>query len=258
MEAHIHRINVDRLYIERDSFIHRMDARVKTISFLLLIFSIVSLHDLYLCLLVFLIALIVLKRFGIGVKKLIYPSTIVATVFVIILFTYGGSKLLWQYSFLKITEESLSFAFLILFRVWACLAVFYLYISTTRTNEIVAALSWLKVPETIVDLMLLMLRYVGTLSKEAERMYFSAKSRHAFSKDLPYSKKMRNFGMLAGALLLRSVDRADRVYLGMLSKGFKFKIHLRKLTKRDLAQIAALSSLSALLVIIDRVVLCLR
>lgn len=252
----IHRINIDKLYLEKDSFIHQADARVKTISTILLIFSVVSLHNSYLCLAIFFVAIAILKKLGIKVKTLLYPSTVVATIFVIILFTYGGKNLIWQYSFLKITEESLSFAFLILFRVWACLAIFYIYMSTTKTNEIVAALSWLKVPETIVDLMLLMLRYVGTLSKEAERMYFSAKSRHAFSSDLPYFKKLKNFGMIAGALFLRSIDRADRVYIGMLSKGFKFKVSLKKLTKREIIQIVALIFISLSIVFVDRVMLC--
>ena len=49
---------------------------------------------------------------------------------------------------------------------------------------------------------------------------------------------------------------ADRVYLGMLSKGFKFKVSLKKLTKREIIQIVVLIFISLSIVFVDRVMLC--
>ncbi len=258
MEVHISRIDLERNYSERETFVHKMDARVKTISILILLFTIVSMKDLYVPIAMLAFCILMLKKLGIKFKKLFYPSTIVATIFILILFTYGGERVIWEFWVLKVTFESLHFAFLIFLRVLACLALLYIYISTTRISEALASLSWLRFPKTLIDLSYLMIRFVSNLSRDAEKMYFAAKSKHAFSNSLPYFKRIKNFGIVAGSLFLRALDRADRVYLGLLSKGYGNNLRIfayKKLRFRDLAQLIAISAFAAASVYIDRVIL---
>ncbi len=250
----IHRIYIDTFYIEGKSILHEMDPRVKTILALLLIFSIVSMREIYIPLAVFVSSLIILLILGSDLRKLLISLSLTASIVLIILFTYGGKESIWSFGFLSLTKESLKFSLLIFFRALACISILIIYLSTTRTNEIVQSLAWFKIPEVMITLSLMMLRYIGTLSKEAERMFFSAKSRHAFSNFLPYHKRVYNLGTLAGALFLRSIDRAERVYLGMLSKGYSIKLEQKPFKATYVFQTIVIVLIVLLMVYADRMI----
>ncbi len=256
MELHVHRVSLHEHYIDGETPLHRADARVKTISTLILLFLIISTKHVALILLPPTIASLALLRFPL--RKLSLPSTVIVTVFFIVLLTYGGEGVMWRWWIFSITEESFAFSITILTRVFASLGVVFTFLATTKTFDVLEALRWMKLPKTVIDLSYLMLRYVGLLSQEAERMYFAAKSKHAFSPDLPYSKKLGNLGMLAGSLLLRAIDRSERVYMGMLSKGYDGEIRYRKcrgLTFLDYTILTTIVVLAVLALHVDGVVL---
>ncbi len=240
---YIHRVSLQEHYIDGDTAIHRLDARVKTVSTIILLFLIISTHHAAFILMPLAIIMLLLLRFPL--KKLLVPSTVVATVFLIVLLTYGGEGEIWRWWIFSITKESMAFSLLILVRVVASLGVVFVFLATTRTADVLASLRWMRVPKTIIDLSYLMARYVEVLSHEAERMYFAAKSRHAFSSDLPYSKKLGNLGMLAGSLLLRAIDRSERVYMGMLSKGYDGEMKYGRYSSLKLADYAFLAAIAA-------------
>jgi cobalt/nickel transport system permease protein len=83
-----------------------------------------------------------------------------------------------------------------------------------------------------------MFRYLFVLAEEAVRMSRAYQSRCPRRQTL---KDAENIGRLAGALMLRTYNRAERIYLAMLSRGFtgEFRtLSVQKLTFADIAFLA--------------------
>ncbi len=72
------------------------------------------------------------------------------------------------------------------------------------------------VPRVFVAQLLFLYRYLFVVADEGVRMMRSLEFRSAG----PRSLRLRVYGSLVGQLLLRSMDRADRVYRAMVARGF--------------------------------------
>lgn len=120
--------------------------------------------------------------------------------------------------------------------VTACLVL----VSTTGLDKIAQALRTLKVPGIFVLQLLLTFRYLSVLIEELTRMV------RAYTLRAPQQKgvRLKDGGSFAGQLLLRSLDRAERVYEAMKLRGFHGEYHAygnSKITKKDLLYLMAWS-----------------
>ena len=93
----------------------------------------------------------------------------------------------------------------------------YLLIATTTIEEICYAMRMLHVPKILVTVILLTYRYVMILGEEADRIMTAYQLRAPSQKGIHYSA----WGSLVGQWLLRSFDRAERIYESMTLRGFK-------------------------------------
>lgn len=91
-----------------------------------------------------------------------------------------------------------------------------LLLVTTGMDKIAAALRMLKVPKVFVLQLLLTYRYISVLMEEVGRIL------RAYSLRAPKQKGVHRsaWGSLAGQLILRTFDRAQRVYQAMCLRGF--------------------------------------
>lgn len=91
-----------------------------------------------------------------------------------------------------------------------------LLIATTGMDRLGAALRMLKVPKIFVLQLLLTYRYISVLIEEIARM------QRAYALRAPREKGIRFsvWGSFAGQLMLRTFDRAERVYQSMSLRGF--------------------------------------
>ena len=94
-------------------------------------------------------------------------------------------------------------------------------VSTTGMDKIAQALRTLKVPNIFVLQLLLTFRYISVLIEELARML------RAYGLRAPRQKgvKLKDSGSFAGQLLLRTFDRAQRVYDSMRLRGFNGEYH---------------------------------
>ena len=92
-----------------------------------------------------------------------------------------------------------------------------LLISTTGITKIALALRMIWVPKIFILQFLLTYRYISVLIEEVGRIL------RAYSLRSPREKGIRfsNWGSLTGQLLIRTLDRAQRVYYSMCCRGFK-------------------------------------
>jgi cobalt/nickel transport system permease protein len=90
-------------------------------------------------------------------------------------------------------------------------------LQATGPAALLEALGRLRVPAIFITLMALMMRYLGVLEDEASRMM-----RARSLRGTPPTVRARAAvaGAMVGSLLVRSVERAERVSLAMQARGF--------------------------------------
>ena len=127
----------------------------------------------------------------------------------------------WAFGPLLITGGWISFISILLKFTLTTLAALLL-IATTTLPDLGAALHRLGLPRPLVVQLLFIYRYLSVLLTEAGRMTQACELRAAPGSGLPY----RTWGSLLGQLLLRTIDRAERIYAAMCCRGFDGEIKL--------------------------------
>lgn len=90
-------------------------------------------------------------------------------------------------------------------------------VSVTPFSALLAAASALGCPDVLVATTALVYRYLSVLRERAAATMASARAR-GFSSRSP--ERLSTAGAMLGALLLGSLDRADRVHAAMLARGW--------------------------------------
>jgi len=210
---------LDRLSY-RDSLIHRLDPRVKVIATVLFLFTVISFPKYEVVALVpfFLFPALLMTigeipiLFILRKVLLVSPFAILVGVFNTLLDTgivaviYGVPVSAGFLSFLSIL---LKFALTV--------SAALLLIATTSFPGVCHALRRLGVPAIFVTQLLFLYRYLFVLTEEAMRV-IRARDMRSFGTR---GTEMKVFARLIGTLLFRTVDRAERIYCAMLSRGFQ-------------------------------------
>ena len=82
------------------------------------------------------------------------------------------------------------------------------------------ALSQVGLPPLLLSIVTLMMRYLDVLHEELVRMNRARMARSAGRRAPTWWWRAATTGQIAGSLLVRSLDRGDRVYLAMKSRGY--------------------------------------
>lgn len=109
---------------------------------------------------------------------------------------------------------------------WLSVQAAVLLAATTRLPDLLVALRAIRVPRLLVSVIGLMWRYMFVLVEEAARLLRARQSRSSISGEggrrtggsLVWRAKVA--GGMAGGLFLRSIERSERVYAAMLSRGY--------------------------------------
>lgn len=231
------------LYAHRESFIHQRSAKVKVLfTFAFIIFLNLTPHaswSAYLLFLILALALVLSSRVGLG---LVLKRSLFALLFVLaaIPLVFTGSDLqrtLVLPGGLRVAYSlsGLSHFASIGIKSWISVLVAALLAATTQFTDILKALAGLKVPKLFVAIVGLMWRYLFVITDEVRRMLRARSSRSAFALNgrraggsLAWRAKVT--GGMAGSLLLRSIERSDKVYAAMLSRGYNGTLPAQEVT----------------------------
>ena len=219
-------------YHETDSFIHRLDPRVKVAVTVIFILSNALLPDgAWLAFgLAWLFLLAANARSGLGVAFTLKRSIIAlpfALIAVTVLFTIPGEAVfsfrLWMWD-LSITDMGLLRFESIVVRSWLSVQMAILLVGTTRFPDIVHALEHLRVPSILTTIIAFLYRYLFVLADEVSRLLRAREARSAAAAGSrsggSVAWRARVAGNMAGQLFLRSYERSDRVYNAMLARGY--------------------------------------
>ena len=237
-----------------------LDARIRLVIAVAAIFGVVFMEHWQTILIIISasVALVFYSRASMRtyLKRLLYPSYIIILVAMVQPFTYGSTVAAIVPGIgLPVFQEGIAFGVLVFARALAAVSVLNLLVLVTPMETIMDSLRWFRVPDVILDTMMLMYRYIAIVSEESGRMRKAQESRLGYSKAVSIRRKLANFGTLAGMLLTRSFDRAVKVGDAMIARGYAgtsslFTYSTAKLRRRD-----ALTGLLALAAVIALVLL---
>lgn len=217
-------------YLEGASAVHRLDPRVKVLVALGFILGVALLPDAawmaYGAAALLIAAATVAARLSPGLvvrRSLLGLPFLLAAVTV--LFTVPG-RALWSGPWgLALTDAGLMRFGSIVARSLLSIAAAVLLTATTRFPDVLHALRHLRVPAVLVGIIAFMYRYLFVLVEEVQRLL---RARAARSARLPGTKgggslgwRAAVVGHMAGQLLVRSLDRSDRVYQAMQARGYR-------------------------------------
>ena len=131
-------------------------------------------------------------------------------------FTMGGEPLFVLGPFTA-SREGIAHAALIACKVTASVLIVMALLPVNDPLRLGSALRALYVPERLVRLFLLAARYVGLLREEASRLHDAMRMRAFRPRSTRHT--WRSYGNLVGMLLVRALDRAERVDEAMLCRG---------------------------------------
>ncbi len=207
----------------QDTPIHRIEPRVKIITTMLFLVTVVSMPSYQVSGLMpfFLYPVFILAIGNIPVRFLLKKLLMVSPfVLMVALFNPLFDKTpVFVLRGITITGGWLSFLSIII-KFLLTIGTAILLIATTSFNGICEGLSALGVPRVFVVQLMLLYRYIFVLTEEAMRMVRARDSRAPGKK----GKDMRVFIHLIGVLLVRTIARAERVYAAMLSRGFSGEV----------------------------------
>ncbi|HET9914396.1 MAG TPA: cobalt ECF transporter T component CbiQ [Anaerolineales bacterium] len=245
-------------YHETNSFIHRLDPRVKVAVTVAFILSNALLPDgawiAFGFSWLFLLCANLFSSLGIGFTlKRSFVALPFALVAITVLFSGSGQPLtsfhflFWD---LSITDIGLLRFVSILIRSWLSVQMAILLVATTRFPDIVHALEHLRVPSILTTIIAFLYRYLFVLGDEVFRLMRARESRSAALGVSARSGRSAVWraqvaGHMAGQLFLRSYERSDRVYNAMLARGYKG--HLQTINPHELRRRDYMTAALALL-----------
>ncbi|MDL1910304.1 cobalt ECF transporter T component CbiQ [Chloroflexi bacterium CFX6] len=247
-------------YHHTESFVHRLDPRVKVVVTIAYILSNALLPDgawmAFGFSWLFLLVANVLSNLGITFTlKRSFIALPFALVAITVLFSIPGNPLsTFRFLFwdLTITDAGLLRFESILIRSWLSVQMAILLVATARFPDIVHALEHLRVPSILTTIIAFLYRYLFVLVDEVFRLLRAREARSAAASGVraggSVAWRARVAGNMAGQLFLRSYERSDRVYNAMLARGYTG--HLNTINPHELHRVDYLTTALALIVIL--------
>ncbi|MFQ5646659.1 MAG: cobalt ECF transporter T component CbiQ [bacterium] len=196
-----------------ENFFSQLDVRIKLGMAFLLISLTTASSNWRFPLTVLVLSAFILKTIEIGYAeikgKLLAPLGVVLFLVMVQPFLIEGQTLFAINFFnlfaLKASIEGLQQGILIALKVLACVSLLLSFIHTTSLPKLIMGAAWLKIPSTLVDLALLMYRYIFFLARGAVKIFQAQKLRFGYAG---FSNGLRSSASLLGMVFIRAFDQA--------------------------------------------------
>jgi cobalt/nickel transport system permease protein len=209
-------------FSEGASLAHRLDPRGKVVvaALFAVLMAVARTYTATLAGLAF--ALICLALARLPLKKvavrLLLVNSFIFFLWVVLPLTYPGEAV-WRFGPLTATREGLIYTGLITLKSNAIIIALIALVATVPVVTLGQALHNLRLPDKLCHLLLFTYRYLYVFEQEYRRLVQAIKIRGFQPRTNLHT--YRTYAYLAAMLLVRSFDRADRVFQAMLCRGFQ-------------------------------------
>ena len=159
--------------------------------------------------------------------RLLFPLLAAVFVLVLKLFMIGSTEIFTIHingMVLVARQEGLFQGITILAMVMGAVSVMMLLGYVTPAHEIFRALRWMRAPEEIVDLAMLMYRHIFTLIEQAGEVAVAQRVRLGYAG---LSRTLGSAGTLAGTVILRSLEQSVRTHEAMVARCYDGRMPFR-------------------------------
>jgi len=219
----------------KDSYIHRLDARVKILLAFAVIIAIVSIPYSIMVYTVgaiffgFFIILWALTRLSPRVYLQRFIEIVPLWGIVIFFQIFLKNKYYTDYHAIfvlpfgiSVYSESVEFAFILLVKFIISISFIILLSSTTKVQDMLEGGTRMGLPPDFALVLGMMLRYLFVFGYIYRKVTDALVTRcfDAFDRKLPYRYRLRQMGYILGTLFIRAYEQGERVYISMLCRGY--------------------------------------
>lgn len=253
-------------YVPGDSFIHKLDARVKILFSLIFIVDLFLIKDFSGYIVIFLFTMMAIAISKIQLRyiykglKPIFILMIITALFNV--FLTRGDELLWQFGFLKVYKEGIITAVFMVLRLIFLIVGTSLLTLTTSPIELTDAIEKLLSPfkkigvpaHELAMMMTIALRFIPTLIDETDKIMKAQKARGADFESGNLIQRAKNLIPLLVPLFISSFRRADELAMAMEARCYRggegrTRMKIPKITSRDYVAIFAMILLTGIVIL---------
>lgn len=215
------------LLANNDTVIHRLDARAKVMATIVFIISVVSFgkYELTAMFPFFIYPAVIIGAANLPATFIIRKILLVIPFAIVVgmLNPLFDREVIVTLGALSISGGWIS-CISIVVRAILTVGAAIILVAVTGFPAVCQALEQLGMPQTFAVQLLFLYRYIFVLTDEGTRASRARELRSCGKKGLGLS----SFGSLVGHLLLRTWQRAERIHMAMLARGFLGEFHSRK------------------------------
>jgi len=219
-------------YFKKDHLLSQVDARLKLGVSLFVLAMVLSYKGLAFPLFILGISLCLCIRMKIPFKVFLLrfsEPVFIASVVILLKFLFSGQETMFSIEMRGITitghKDGLMDGLQIGNRILGAVSVVALLGFSTPFTEIMAGLSWLKIPKGLIEISLFAYRYIFVLFEDAMVIYNAQKNRLGYSS---IKRGLSSFGTLTGALTLKAFEHSQNTTTAMLQRGYDGNIPMLK------------------------------
>ncbi len=201
-----------------------LDPRVKILCALALLLMVISCKGMTFPLLVAAVSLALCLSMGVRPKVLAIrfaEPLFIAVMVVLLKLLFVGKVPLFAVDFfglqVVVHQDGLLEGLLVASRIAGAVLVVALVGFATQFTELMAALTWLRVPRGFIEVALFAWRYLFVLFEDAQVVYSAQKNRLGYDG---YRRSFRSFGTLAGVLVIKAFDNSQNITIAMVQRGY--------------------------------------
>ena len=161
-------------------------------------------------------------RFRSFLRRMAVPCMLAVVAFATQLFWYPEGELLQTVSLfgfdIAIFQGALHRGLELGCRILGGMSVLLFFSLTTPLPELMRAAYFFRCPSVLIELALIMYRYIFLMFEEAARIRSAQKARLGYVR---FANTVRSVSTLGGMLILRSYDRAERSFAAMRCRGYR-------------------------------------
>ncbi|ADL12332.1 cobalt ECF transporter T component CbiQ [Acetohalobium arabaticum] len=218
-------INED--FAEGSSWIHNLDPRIKIIVAIMLAVVTAVEKDLSVLLQIFTAVCFILITARLNgkeiLKRLLMINIFIFLIWLFLPFTYPG-EVLFHFGPLTASYEGVIYTLQITLRSNAIMLIVISLLSTSTITSLIHAMDYLYIPQKLIYLFFFIYRYLYVIRDEFYTLR-NAMLLRGFKRETSI-RCYKSYAYLMGMLLIRSYERATRVYEAMICRGFNGQFYL--------------------------------
>ncbi len=227
----------------KQHILSQVDARVKALVTLALLLMVISYKEIFFPIFIALCSLSLCVAMRIPFRQMLIrfaQPMFIAFVVLLLKFLFSGEEVLFTANLFGMTiaghKDGLLEGIRIASRIIGGVSLIVAIGFATPFTELVAALSWLKVPRQFTEIMMFAYRYLFVFLEEAVTIYQAQKNRLGYAG---IKKGLHSFGVLTGYLVLRCIEQSQKTSEAMELRGYTGDLPLLKNEPLKSAEVVA-------------------